>query len=118
MNDATTTAKGIQYGESGIGPGNEQEPGTNPRARSRATITGFVLPGAMLKCEWKPIDRSITRDLPQRSSIQASECRPHMINVHSCAGTHHCFGSHGWTITFTPRKLLKKTPVKRPDLSD
>ena len=46
-------------------------------ARSCTTITGFVLPGAMLKCDLKPIIGSITRNLPQRSSIQASEYRPH-----------------------------------------
>ena len=33
-------------------------------ARSCATITRFVLPGAMLKCDLKPMVGSITRNLP------------------------------------------------------
>ena len=40
----------------------------------------------MLKCDRNPIIGSITRTLPQGSSIQASEYRPHMINGHSGAG--------------------------------
>jgi hypothetical protein len=44
-------------------------------ARSCTTITGLVLPDAMLKCDPKPIIGSITRNLPQRSSIKASDYR-------------------------------------------
>ena len=55
-------------------------------ARSCTTITGFVLPGAILKCDRNPIIGSITRNLPQRSSIQASEYQLHMISIHSYTG--------------------------------
>jgi hypothetical protein len=52
-----------------------------PEARHyTAHDNGFVLPGEMLMCDRKPIDGSITRNLPQMSSIQTSEYRPHRMS--------------------------------------